>query len=362
MQKSKEATLRISLFKELRMPKVYTLEASFAGPDSGPQAHTHFTTKQLEDMGRDFLLAVLVCNPCKVPREPPLSSSLKSHKARSLRKAVESSRELLAQSPNIFGLEINAESLRNEFLQNDDLRMAGEDACSSDDSDSEPSEDNLEVAKLNKLMPKEARIKQKSLPRANSKKRASIKLQPQPPQSAKKCPECGESASKGHLCNPPQPPPAPAPLPPRKPIGVKTYYNKFGKKVHDQITQTPASFYAKHSLRARRADSLSRAISVEEDSQNFDRRKSTDQTIELSAEIKDTEIFNSALFKPTNSEKWKTPVISARSSINASPTKRALQDRLKQKSIFNSQKQVPPNRGIYSRLAAKSSAERREVL
>jgi hypothetical protein len=33
MQKAKESTLRVTLFKEITSPFVYTLEASFCGPD-----------------------------------------------------------------------------------------------------------------------------------------------------------------------------------------------------------------------------------------------------------------------------------------------------------------------------------------
>lgn len=357
IQKAKEATLRVSLFKELKIPKVYTVESSFAGPDSGPQAHTHFTTTQLEEIGRDFLLAVLVCNPSKLP--PKLSSSLRSNRAKTLRRTVEDAQDVADYS--FLGTGINVENLCAELLQDQDLREAGEEACSSDDSDSEPSEDNLEVAKLNKLMPKEVRIKHRSLPRANSKKRANMKPAAPLPVTAKKCLECGEIVSKLHTCNPPQPAPPAAPPPPlpRKPIGVRTYYNKFGKKVHDQITQTPNSFYAKHVLRTRRPESFSRGPPVEEDSQNADSRNSVEQSTRLEGEIKDLEGLISGISKPPSSGKWRTPVISARNSMNASPTKRAMQDPLKQKSIFNSQRHVP-NRGIYSRMSVKSKAAKRE--
>jgi len=35
MHKSKEATARISIWKELKIPAIYTMEASFCGADQG---------------------------------------------------------------------------------------------------------------------------------------------------------------------------------------------------------------------------------------------------------------------------------------------------------------------------------------
>lgn len=276
MQKSKEATLRISLFKELRIPKVYTIEASFAGPDSGPNAHTHFTTKQLEDVGRDFLLAILVLSPVKVKKEPKLSGSTKGRRGRTLRKSIDLS-QTETTTPNL-GLGFNIDSLCAEFLQNEELFGAGEEADSSDDSDSEPSEDNLEAEKLGKLLPKEPKPKQRSLPRPRvgpGMKKTSPKFQLRTPtQMSRKCPECGEAMTLRHTCNPSQPAPPPLHMPPaalnlsytRKSIGVRTYYNRFGKRVHDQSTQTPAAFYtANYSQRGRRTASMSRPVSSEED-------------------------------------------------------------------------------------------------
>mmetsp|Transcript_19970 Transcript_19970/g.36999 ORF Transcript_19970/g.36999 Transcript_19970/m.36999 type:complete len:620 (+) Transcript_19970:488-2347(+) len=283
MQKSKEATLRISLFKELRIPKVYTLEASFAGPDYGQNAHTHFTTSQLEDIGKDFLIALLVLCPPKMHREPKLNGSLKSRRAKMLRKSIDTTS--MIGPPSVFGFD--AEALCAEFLQNDELLRAGEEADSSDDSDSEPSEDNLDTSKLSNLMPKERKAKAQSLPRPKlskiTNKKPVIKIELRTPTKfMKKCPECGEALTIKHVCNPPQPPPPPpaashAPSPPsgslsgglvfaRKSIGLRTYYNKFGKKVSDQASQTPAAFYTKnYSLRNRRTSSISRPETSEED-------------------------------------------------------------------------------------------------
>ena len=52
MQQSKESTLRISLFKELRVPAVYTMESTFCGTNQGPYANMHMTTENLCEMGK----------------------------------------------------------------------------------------------------------------------------------------------------------------------------------------------------------------------------------------------------------------------------------------------------------------------
>jgi hypothetical protein len=45
--KSKEATARVSMFNELKVPAIYTMESSFCGNDTGPYANYHFSTDNL---------------------------------------------------------------------------------------------------------------------------------------------------------------------------------------------------------------------------------------------------------------------------------------------------------------------------
>ena len=52
VQKSKEATARVAMFKELgSCPQVYTMESTFSGLDKGPLAGMHISTEMLESMG-----------------------------------------------------------------------------------------------------------------------------------------------------------------------------------------------------------------------------------------------------------------------------------------------------------------------
>lgn len=68
MNKSKESTARIAMFKELKIPSIYTLEASFSGADMGNLKDHHFTTDHLMLMGRKILEALLVFQKVNVPQ------------------------------------------------------------------------------------------------------------------------------------------------------------------------------------------------------------------------------------------------------------------------------------------------------
>jgi len=61
MQKSKESTARIALFKEMRgIPCIYTLEGSFAGVDISRDKGFHFTTDMNETIGKDMVRTLLI--------------------------------------------------------------------------------------------------------------------------------------------------------------------------------------------------------------------------------------------------------------------------------------------------------------
>jgi len=61
VQKSKDATARIALFKELRViPCIYTMESSFAGVDMSKDKGNHLTCDMLESLGRDLCRTLLI--------------------------------------------------------------------------------------------------------------------------------------------------------------------------------------------------------------------------------------------------------------------------------------------------------------
>ena len=55
MAKSKESTARITMFHELKIPFVFTLEASFAGASKGKLSGCHFSLGDLENIGKCVL-------------------------------------------------------------------------------------------------------------------------------------------------------------------------------------------------------------------------------------------------------------------------------------------------------------------
>ena len=61
MPKSKESTARITMFHKLRIPFVFTLEASFAGANRGQLAGKHFSQGDFEKVGKHVLYAIWEC-------------------------------------------------------------------------------------------------------------------------------------------------------------------------------------------------------------------------------------------------------------------------------------------------------------
>jgi hypothetical protein len=222
MQKSKESTMRITIFKETHIKNVFTLEASFCGMDFGPYAAIHFTTSHLQDMGKHLCLSLLVYSnlqvgPAPEPQPGPLSESA--------------------------GFQhLSKSQLEQELRLKPELLITG-DTDSDSGSDSEPSEDNLDSDTIKELIPFTAKSKEK---KTSKRRTASLRASPprmRAPRPPKTCPNCGEQVTTStHECPPPPPKPKfkarPMPRPLSKTVGLNTYYNAAGKKVHDQATQT----------------------------------------------------------------------------------------------------------------------------
>ena len=218
MQKNKENTLRITMFKELGIPNVFTLESSFAGHNG-----KHFSTQDLKNMGRDICLALL-----------KYSSDGGIH------------RELAS----------------DELKKNPKLMQEPE--LSFSDSDSEPSEDELEAQILNDLIPKIPKIKKSkrskfikndkkqtykqsfSAPRQRISPKKEAKLEPIREKEIKKCEICGFGLLPGHNCLSKIKNLSPTPnIQKRKAISslsafssMTMYINAKGKSVRDQASQT----------------------------------------------------------------------------------------------------------------------------
>lgn len=57
MQRSKEGTARIALYKELSIPNIFTVECSFCGPSF---KDIHFSTKDLKELGHRICQAIYI--------------------------------------------------------------------------------------------------------------------------------------------------------------------------------------------------------------------------------------------------------------------------------------------------------------
>lgn len=68
VHKSKESTARVTMWKELKIPSVFTMEASFCGSDKGKNKELHFTTEHFMAIGRNFCLALLIYCDIDVPK------------------------------------------------------------------------------------------------------------------------------------------------------------------------------------------------------------------------------------------------------------------------------------------------------
>ncbi len=147
MHKSKEATARISIWKELKIPAIYTMEASFCGADKGELEGKHFTTENLMMSGRKVLEALLVY--CKVDVGVVLNEI--RHKGKK-NKGIEEEK-----GEGLLVVKLNIELLQKELKENKELIKMTEGKEDGDGdssaSDSDPSEDNLEEEEMAKIIP-----------------------------------------------------------------------------------------------------------------------------------------------------------------------------------------------------------------
>jgi len=70
VQRDKESTARVALFKELKnISCIYTMESSFAGVDFGKEKGFHISTEMLEMTGRDLCRTLLIHESIYIPPE-----------------------------------------------------------------------------------------------------------------------------------------------------------------------------------------------------------------------------------------------------------------------------------------------------
>mmetsp|Transcript_13726 Transcript_13726/g.18739 ORF Transcript_13726/g.18739 Transcript_13726/m.18739 type:complete len:190 (+) Transcript_13726:1012-1581(+) len=152
VQKSKEATARVALYKELKnVPNIFTMESSFAGVDFGPAAGQHLTSEMLETLGHDACRAILIYANMYVPPElqdQPFFKNIMQQqqqqlvakqKANATNLDKKNFKEPVLDFKNAICSEINGNSALLDNTGGDD---------SSSGSDSAPSEDNMQAEEL----------------------------------------------------------------------------------------------------------------------------------------------------------------------------------------------------------------------
>ncbi|XP_076668158.1 cytosolic carboxypeptidase 1 isoform X3 [Andrena cerasifolii] len=64
VERHKEATARVAIWRQLGVPRSYTMESSFCGCDQGNLAGLHLDTKHLKAIGKDFCQALSMMKDC----------------------------------------------------------------------------------------------------------------------------------------------------------------------------------------------------------------------------------------------------------------------------------------------------------
>lgn len=154
--KSKETTARISLFRELNIPCIYTMEASFWGADQGELENLHFNADHFNNIGQKIFHALILYWKIDPHEIVP-----------GYRPSVEEEKENTNPKQ-----ELDFDNIFNEFRENQEELIVESETGSSAGSDSEPSEDNMSDGEIAKILPvKLKKKKQKKLVSQNSLKK-----------------------------------------------------------------------------------------------------------------------------------------------------------------------------------------------
>jgi hypothetical protein len=119
------------MYKELKdCPNVFTMESTFSGLDIGDRKGQHMTTMDFEHMGKDLCRTLLIYTNIYIPPEL---------------------QHIYGKKEEGKPLDISA-MIQQELVEDKSLMEAG-DGDSSGGSESEPSEDNLPIEEVAKMVP-----------------------------------------------------------------------------------------------------------------------------------------------------------------------------------------------------------------
>ena len=134
-QRSKEQTARMSLWRELNISAIYTMEASFCGSNRGIQNGYHFTTNSLKEIGRDLCRSLIAY--CDIPLYAPVNEHKEKATCISSIKDVEFFKNI-------------KEGAEKELISKTDTFIEDESMSGSDDS---PSDGNLNEKFIKLVIP-----------------------------------------------------------------------------------------------------------------------------------------------------------------------------------------------------------------
>jgi len=173
VQKSKESTARVAMFKEIKIPTIYTWEASFWGNENGPNKGKHFTRENLQQVGKDIWRTLLVYYNISTPKDMEIPKEMQNpnHSPQVPSKQYEEDKECF-------------KSMFLDELRNQKQLIEAGNGDSSSGSDDAPSEDNMTVEEICKLVP----AVDKKLKNALKKIKDKEKLQKDKKDDKKKSP------------------------------------------------------------------------------------------------------------------------------------------------------------------------------
>ena len=132
------------MYRELNIPNIFTMEASFCGADRGETKNQHFTIESLMMMGQKLLQAIII------NWNIPVKSGASTLKREDLERELTANKQLLRLT-------------------------SGDDEGNSSGSDSEPSADNMDDDEMSKIVPA-VKPKAKPPPKKEEKKPAPKKI------------------------------------------------------------------------------------------------------------------------------------------------------------------------------------------
>ena len=172
VQKSKEATARVALYKEFKntVPNIYTMESSFAGLDMGKAAGMHLTTEMLETLGHDCCRSLLIyCNifiPPELHEIPFFQNMLQQQKKAEKEEKQKGNKKFKEDEKPVTNFK---DMILGELNNNKELLK--QDGDSTSGSDSAPSEDNMQAEELVKQLPTVDKTLKQQLKKNQEKKK-----------------------------------------------------------------------------------------------------------------------------------------------------------------------------------------------